>query len=100
MKKYYNTNGLYGSALLEATRSNEKQEDKILRYIQSHPGIHTAWSISESADFFNIPITSIRRALFNLKDQCLIRETGLITGRYGKPVTAFQNNVTNQLFIF
>ena len=100
MKKYYNTNNLCGNALKVASMSNERQELRILRYINLHPGTHTAWSISETSDFYNIPITSIRRALFNLKDQCLIRDIGMAIGKYGKPVTVFQNNVTKQLSIF
>lgn len=101
MKSYfYNTIGLNGNELNNAIKSNAKQEDTILKFLTTHPGSFTAWQLHETADFYHIPITSIRRALHNLMDRCLIREDGMSVGPYGKPVTKYSANVFYQPSLF
>lgn len=101
MKSYfYNTIGLKGSDLNNSIKSNAKQEDTILKFLTTHPGSFTAWQLHETADFYHIPITSIRRALHNLMDRCLIREDGMSVGPYGKPVTKYSANVFYQTSLF
>lgn len=101
MKSYfYNTIGLNAKDLTQANKSNAKQEDTILKFLNTHPGSYTAWELHDFADFYHIPITSIRRALHNLMDRCLIKETGMSVGPYGKPVTKYSANIFYQPSLF
>lgn len=98
MKSYYPTIPISAPELLAAERSNQKQETRILHWMTDHPGAYSAWDLSQF--FTQIPITSIRRALFNLQEQALIREVGITIGKYGEPVTKFTAQSIHQFTLF
>ncbi len=101
MKSYfYNTIGLKGNDLSKAVKSNETQEAIILRFINANNGSWSAWDLHDTANFYHLPITSIRRALHNLVDRHEIREVGMTIGPYGKPVTKYTSNVFFQASLF
>lgn len=97
---FYNTIGLNGSELAQATRSNQNQEALILRFINANDGSWSAWELHDTSNFSHIPITSIRRALHNLLDRAEIKEVGMIIGPYGKPVTKYTSNIFFQSSLF
>lgn len=98
MKPFYNTTRLQGKDLQQSIASNIKQEDRIFQWMNDHAGCHSAWDLQQV--FPHIPITSIRRALFNLKEQLKIREVGMTLGNYGKPVSKFTAQTFHQFTIF
>lgn len=85
MKPYYQTTPEVD--VEQSTADNIKQEDRIHAFMLDHFRIYTAWDLHEQ--FPNIPITSIRRSLFNLKESHRVAETGYSKGKYGKPVGEF-----------
>jgi Fe2+ or Zn2+ uptake regulation protein len=98
MKHYYNTTKMEGEAVREASLSNEKQEARILDYMENMGSTWSAWDLGDV--FQKIPITSIRRALFNLRESGLVSEVGMTTGRYGKPVARFMAKNNKQIPLF
>lgn len=101
MKSYfYNTIGLNGSELAQATKTNKNQEAVILRFLNANHGSWSAWELHETPNFYHIPITSIRRALHNLVDRAEIKEVGMVIGPYGKPVTKYTSNIFFQSSLF
>lgn len=98
MKNFYNTIQLNGKPLQESISSNIKQEDRIFQFMKEQSGCHSCWDIHQA--FPSIPITSIRRALFNLKEQAKIHEVGMTIGNYGKPVFKYTAQTYHQFNIF
>ena len=82
---YYNTNNLDGQALKTAEKKTIRQEEVVLKIFGVFQKNMTA---SEVHKHFpkNIPITSVRRAITNLKNEGVLEmTTEKKTGLYGTP---------------
>lgn len=93
---YHNTNKLAGIALSRAIKKTTSQEKIVLLFFKAynHRG-YAAHEIRKLLDMelSNAPITSIRRAMSNLKnDGKLIKTDEMIDGPYGYPVHRYRLN--------
>lgn len=94
---FYNTNGLRDRKLIEAITRADNQEKKV-RIIFNFHGKLTA---SEVHSYFpsNVPLTSIRRAMSDLKEQGFISKSeNTKDGLFGMPEHIYE--IDNQLKLF
>ncbi len=94
---FYNTNGLQNRKLIEAIVKADNQENKV-RIIFNFHGKLTA---SEVHSYFpkNVPLTSIRRAISDLKEQGFLAKTEVTKeGLFGMPEHIYE--MDNQLKLF
>lgn len=94
---YYNTNNLKSRKLIEALVKADNQEKKV-RIIFNFHGKLTA---SEVHSYFpaNVPLTSIRRAMSDLKEQGFLTKTEVTQeGAFGMPEHIYE--MDNQLKLF
>lgn len=85
---YYQTTPLEDCELTEAKEKALKQEDEILQIMSSGKKF-TAFEISNNY-IRNVPITSIRRALFVLEKEGKIIQDGFVLGPYKRPIGIFK----------
>jgi hypothetical protein len=106
---YYNTNKEAGSTLKNSRLNTNSQEKEILKIFVDNKKLSAseAWNIYDKKE--NTPITSIRRAITNLCNDCkLIKTEDTTDGLYGKKEHIYQlyqvsDDITendNQLSIF
>lgn len=83
---YYDTTGLGDEALAERIAQAETQEERIRLYFEAHPQLRlTPFEIQERL-FPETPVTSVRRAITNLTDECVLEKTDhMKEGRFGQP---------------
>ena len=90
---FFNTAGLSPQQLIKRHAAGQRQEDLIIRLMQSYPALDdwTAEMILASTTFHDsgVPLQSIRRALTLLQQRDLIRKTGKTMGIYGIKVTTY-----------
>lgn len=94
---FYNTNGLKNRKLIEAIIKADNQESKVKIIFNFH-GKLTA---SEVHSYFpkNVPLTSIRRAISDLKEQKFLSKTEVTKdGLFGMPEHIYQMNDQLKLF--
>jgi Fe2+ or Zn2+ uptake regulation protein len=95
---YYNTNKLSGSDLIAAEKKTQKQEE-IIRKLFLQRKKMTASQVHELYPN-NVPLTSIRRAITNLKNEgILVKLSEKVPGMYGSP-EHFYTVRSGQLSIF
>ena len=96
---YYNTNNLKESELVVASKKTEKQKDIVKSMFLKRKTKMTASEVHR--DFPKlVPITSIRRAMSDLKNEGILKRTELLTeGLYGSPEHYYELS-TGQLSIF
>jgi len=82
---FHNTTHEIGKTLEVYKASASKQEKRILAYVKEHPSI-TFTSEDLMFMFPATPITSIRRAVCNLKDAGKIVIIGKTYGMYDRPI--------------
>lgn len=90
---YFNTTHIDAGALAERIRNAKRQEDKLLAVFRAYPDHNfTADELFAAGILPNgTPVTSYRRSLSNLKNDCLIFKTDIRRdGLYGKPTYAWQ----------
>lgn len=90
MKSYYNTNKLKSTDLQTAEKKAETQEKKVMSIFKSEKRKMTA---SDVLDIYPdpAPLTSIRRAISNLKELGHLEKTEQMkTGIYGSPEHFYQ----------
>ncbi len=84
---YFNTTGVQGQELSVYETVTKSQEELILDYFGSRPGME--YSPSQVRKYLNltgVPITSVRRAITNLTSCDLLRKTSRkVDGPYGRP---------------
>ena len=97
MKSYFNTTNLQGAELWESEYKALKQDEAVLKAIQSSPNLlNTPERVLRhlrilepltSFKWHNTPITSIRRSFSNLQSKGLIEKTDdMVKGDYGKRI--------------
>lgn len=97
---YHNTNELRGIALSRAMQKAKSQEEIVLLFFKAYP--HRSYAPHEILKFlevelYNAPITSIRRAMSNLKnDGNLVKTDEMIDGPYGQPVHRYRLNINRK----
>ena len=94
---YYNTNRLIDKKLAAAIAKADKQEQKVKVIFNCYGKL----TPSDVYSFFpsNVPITSIRRATTNLKNEGFLKITDeMKEGLFGSPEHYYQ--VHNQLTLF
>ena len=83
---YFNTTGAQGALLKAHERQAKSQEELILEYFKTRPGME--YSPSQVRKYLNLtgaPLTSIRRAMSNLTEQRTLRKTDRqVKGPYGR----------------
>lgn len=90
---HYNTNNETGETLLESKEKAQRQEDCIMRYFMMRTFTILNCAPHDLEFLFNpkVPITSIRRALTNLKKEGKLRKTDFkVMGTYGRMVHTWQ----------
>lgn len=81
---YYNTTGMSGQQLKQATKQSKTQDDVILDLLTKNR--HNNWGASTISRCVNYPLTSIRRSLNTLENDKKIKKTGFQKiGAYGRP---------------
>ncbi len=91
MNSYYNTTAITDQERQTYERKAKSQEKEIMKWMKVFCAPVSAEDIKTYVtEFKNTPITSVRRALHNLKDLGLIAEAGQKKGDYGRPVTTYQ----------
>lgn len=84
---YYNTNDLHGTDRAAAEARALTQEDRVLRYFESMPGVALAPDQVLRIMPGGTPLTSVRRAITNLTLRGLLVKTDRMrNGSYGAPV--------------
>jgi len=84
MTKYYNTNGLSGEQLQEATESALSQEKRILDFFKSNP--KSSFTTHEIEDLLGINHDSVKRSITNLTQAGkLLKSDKTVQGFYGRP---------------
>ena len=87
---YYNTTQISTQQLLNFESKAQSQERGITSFMLRYCKPVSAEDIQDFATGFkNTPITSIRRALHNLKDDNQIIIVGQKDGNYGRPVSIY-----------
>jgi hypothetical protein len=83
---YFNTNAESGKVLKDSEIKAKNQEDLILSYFRKYKGsCLTPFELQKRLNWFNVPITSIRRAMTNLTRRgLLIKSVQMRNGIYGK----------------
>jgi len=90
---YFNTTHQVGTILEKATHKAWTQEQIIKEYYNFFGGEHTPFGIQENLEWFDVPITSVRRAMCNLtKRGFLVKTDNQIEGRYGKVNYTWKKN--------
>lgn len=93
MQTYYNTNNEVGTTLLTSNKKAKKQEDVILDFFKRNKGqAYTPYEVlvfcypkHPHFEGFEVPLTSIRRAITNLTSEGVLEKTGLMKEcQYGK----------------
>ena len=95
---YYNTNKEHGNALIKSNKKAKSQEEAILKIfnIKDRLSASEAWAIYDNKG--NSPITSIRRSITNLYNDCKLFKTNeKIIGIYGKNEHIYIVNRNNSL---
>lgn len=89
-KVFYNTTGETGTTLDDFTVIAEEQRNRILEYAKKHPNLK--FSSEDVAFLFppNTPLTSIRRAVCDLKKVGEITVVGKKTGMFNRPIFEYQ----------
>jgi hypothetical protein len=89
-KVFYNTTGEVGTTLADFTVAAEEQQARILEYARKNPDL--IFTSEDLAFLFkpNTPITSIRRAVCNLKKVKEIHVVGKKMGVFNHPIFAYQ----------
>lgn len=85
-KVFYNTTGEVGTTLADFTVIAEEQRNRILEYAKKHPNLKFT---SEDIAFLfhpNTPLTSIRRAVCDLKKVGEIIVVGKKNGMFNRPI--------------
>jgi hypothetical protein len=83
---YHNTTNLDGEALYRAEFNSITQEDVVLSIFTNQDDMMSASQVHRAFNDANVPLTSIRRAISNLKATGQLLKTDLKqTGIYGKP---------------
>ena len=92
-QSFFNTCDLTPQQLIKRHAAGKRQEDLILKLMQSYPALDdwTAEMILSSSTFIDsgVPLQSIRRALTLLQQGGFIRKTGKTMGIYGIKVTTY-----------
>ena len=90
MKPFYNTTGENGTTLDEFVFTASEQQDKILEWINKHP--ERTFTREHLRPLFNasVPVTSIVRAICNLRDLGEIEVTGKTPGLQGRPIFTYR----------
>jgi hypothetical protein len=93
---YYNTTNLIGQDLLKEIENAKTQEDKILLFFKKYPLQYFSPSEIFSSVFnYNVPLTSVRRAITNLTNSGkLIKTDKKKQGSYGKPNFCWKLNIS------
>jgi len=97
---YHNTNQLSGIALSRAIKKATSQENIVLLFFKAYP--HRSYAPHEirnllEMELSNAPLTSIRRAMSNLKNNGrLIKTDEMIDGPYGSPVHRYRLNINKK----
>jgi hypothetical protein len=87
LKQYYNTNRLDRDQLRAASKSNEKQQEKVLRFFQENPNRLFATFQIRQLLMPKAPHTSAQRCISNLTDMGLLQKTDyMMNGPYNKQV--------------
>lgn len=95
---YYNTNGLNAAEKKEATKRTKIQQEVVKTIFLKHKKM----TASECHKIFNqnVPITSIRRAISDLKSEGILIKTDVTKdGLYGAPEHIYSLS-TGQLSLF
>jgi hypothetical protein len=89
-KVFYNTTGEVGTTLADFTVAAEEQQARILEYAKKNRDL--IFTSEDLAFLFrpNTPITSIRRAVCNLKKAKEIQVVGRKMGMFNHPIFAYQ----------
>lgn len=88
---YHNTNNLEGATLQIATVKAVRQADEVLKIIQLHKKPMTASDVWFKFGATRCPLTSIRRALSNLKkEEKLLKLEIQKIGIYKQPESFYQ----------
>ena len=97
---YHNTNQLNATALSRAMKNAKRQEDIVLLFYKAYP--HRSYAPHEihallEMELSDAPITSVRRAMSNLKNSGdLIKTDEMIDGPYGQPVHRYRLNINRK----
>lgn len=89
MTHYHNTNKESGATLAQSEAKAKSQEDKVMEFFTAFGDSYhfTPDAVLQYGDFPDTPITSIRRAMTNLKKQGKLMKTeNMEIGSYGKRV--------------
>jgi hypothetical protein len=83
---YFNTNNETGEVLMNSEIKAKNQEDLIMTYFRTYKDwCLTPFELQKRLNLFNVPITSIRRAMTNLtRKGFLIKSVQMRNGIYGK----------------
>ena len=95
MVSYYNTNKLTGNELKQAEQNARTQEEIILEMFQNKNELSASdiYKRYPKTNLFGPPITSIRRAMTNLKNAGhIIKTDKLVIGMYGRPEHIYKLN--------
>ncbi len=86
MNTYFNTTGAQGATLATYKIKAKSQQQLILEYFESMPGMRKSPSqVQRGLNLTGAPLTSIRRALTNLTtDGKLVKTSRLVKGEYGR----------------
>jgi hypothetical protein len=90
VKSFHNTTGETGTTLDDFVVQAEEQEERILEYVTKHPNLQFT---SENLEYLfpgNTPLTSIRRAVCNLKRKGEVRVVGKSLGKFNRPIYLYQ----------
>jgi|WetSurMetagenome_2_1015567.scaffolds.fasta_scaffold00103_83 hypothetical protein len=84
--RYHNTTDLSGETLDKKEAKALTQDDKVLAFFSQNPGENfTPYEVWKYMNLYNVPITSIRRAISNLtKAGYLVKTSIKRAGQYGE----------------
>jgi hypothetical protein len=74
--EFYNTTGIKESELRVRKRKADAQTVKVYEYFKAHPdALLSPWDVLEGCFGYNVPITSVRRAISDLTKEGLLTKT-------------------------
>jgi hypothetical protein len=88
MKDYYDTNKESGNVLSKSRSQARTQQHKIMDFFRAHPyDLFAPHEINDKVFLWDIPLTSVRRAMTNLADDGKLKKTNYMKrGIYNKKV--------------
>jgi hypothetical protein len=93
MKPFYNTTGENGTTLDQFTYTASEQQSKILEWVNKHPDRVFCREDLRHLFHASVPVTSIVRAICNLRDLGEIEVVGKTMGTQRRPIFTYRKVV-------